>query len=177
MPPEASVAQGTLPARPQMPHPPWAPEAQRQQVLLRGASQSREHPSRASSPGQGRGWLQQGLGPQAFPVLPAGQARDGQNRINTCSLSCVIHTRGTRISVEPLVASCTGEWRKWRIHTTVSGLRARDKSKELRSIPGGAVVKNLPGNAGDAGSIPGLGSSHMPRNNEASAPQLLSLSS
>ena len=30
-------------------------------------------------------------------------------------------------------------------------------------FPGGAVVKNLPANTGDTGSIPGLGRSHMPR--------------
>ena len=30
-------------------------------------------------------------------------------------------------------------------------------------FPGGAVVKNPPANAGDTGSIPGLGRSHMPR--------------
>ena len=32
-------------------------------------------------------------------------------------------------------------------------------------FPGGAVVKNLPANAGDTGSSPGLGRSHMPRSN------------
>ena len=31
-------------------------------------------------------------------------------------------------------------------------------------FPGGTVVKNLPANAGDTGSCPGLGRSHMPRN-------------
>ena len=46
-----------------------------------------------------------------------------------------------------------------------------------RDFPGGAVVKNLPANAGDTGSIPGLGISHMPWSNEARAPQLLSLCS
>ena len=30
-------------------------------------------------------------------------------------------------------------------------------------FPGGAVVKNLPANAGDTGSSPGPGRSHMPR--------------
>ena len=30
-------------------------------------------------------------------------------------------------------------------------------------FPGGAVVKNLPANAGDMGSSPGPGRSHMPR--------------
>ena len=32
-------------------------------------------------------------------------------------------------------------------------------------FPGGAVVENLPANAGDTGSCPGLGRSHMPRSN------------
>ena len=34
-----------------------------------------------------------------------------------------------------------------------------------RDFPGGAVVKNPPANAGDMGSIPGPGRSHMPRSN------------
>ena len=32
-------------------------------------------------------------------------------------------------------------------------------------FPSGTVVKNLPANAGDTGSSPGLGRSHMPQNN------------
>ena len=32
-------------------------------------------------------------------------------------------------------------------------------------FPGGAVIKNLPANAGDTGSNPGPGRSHMPRSN------------
>ena len=34
-----------------------------------------------------------------------------------------------------------------------------------RGFPGGAVVESLPANAGDTGSSPGLGRSHMPRSN------------
>ena len=34
-----------------------------------------------------------------------------------------------------------------------------------RDFPGGEVAKNLPANAGDTGSIPGPGRSHMPRSN------------
>ena len=44
-------------------------------------------------------------------------------------------------------------------------------------FPGGAVVKNPPANAGDTGSSPGPGRSHMPQSNSARAPQLLSLRS
>ena len=42
-------------------------------------------------------------------------------------------------------------------------------------FPGGAVVGNLPANAGDTGSSPGLGGSHMLRSNWAREPQLLSM--
>ena len=42
-------------------------------------------------------------------------------------------------------------------------------------FPGGAVVENLPANAGDTGSSPGLGRSHMLRSNWARELQLLSL--
>ena len=37
------------------------------------------------------------------------------------------------------------------------------------------MVENPPANAGDTGSSPGLGRSHMPRSNWAREPQLLSL--
>ena len=33
-----------------------------------------------------------------------------------------------------------------------------------RDFPGGAVVRNPPANAGDTGSSPGLGRSHLPQN-------------
>ena len=47
--------------------------------------------------------------------------------------------------------------------------------KNPQGFPGGAVVENLPANAGDMGSSPGLGRSHMPWSNYAREPQLLSL--
>ena len=37
------------------------------------------------------------------------------------------------------------------------------------------MVENLPANAGDTGSSPGLGRSHMPQSNWDREPQLLSL--
>ena len=42
-------------------------------------------------------------------------------------------------------------------------------------FPGGAVVESLPANAGDTGSSPGLGGSHVPRSGWAREPQVLSL--
>ena len=48
-------------------------------------------------------------------------------------------------------------------------IKRKSESKRIRSVclgfPGGAVVENLPANAGDTGSSPGLGRSHMPRSN------------
>ena len=42
-----------------------------------------------------------------------------------------------------------------------------------RDFPGGTVVKSPPASAGDMGSIPGPGGSHMPWSSWAHAPQLL----
>ena len=39
------------------------------------------------------------------------------------------------------------------------------KKNNYRDFPGGTVVKNPPANAGDTGSSPGPGRSHMPRSN------------
>ena len=54
------------------------------------------------------------------------------------------------------------------VHPTLSqllgSLIAMSKIK-LLGFPGGAVVENLPANAEDTGSSPGLGRSHMPRSN------------
>ena len=47
--------------------------------------------------------------------------------------------------------------------------------RERKGFRGDAVVENLPADAGDTGSSPGLGRSHMPRSNWAREPQLLSL--
>ena len=37
--------------------------------------------------------------------------------------------------------------------------------KVFSDFPGGSVVESLPANAGDVGSSPGLGRSHMPQSN------------
>ena len=42
---------------------------------------------------------------------------------------------------------------------------ASSKKNINQGFPGGAVVENPPANAGDAGSSPGPGRSHMPRSN------------
>ena len=78
--------------------------------------------------------------------------------------------RDTRIKGKKNDAICgrLGPWRN----------RRQDLIRNTREgFPGGAVVKNPPASAGDTGSSPGLGRSHMPWSNEARVPQLLRLRS
>ena len=49
----------------------------------------------------------------------------------------------------------------WRVEVR-RGIRSRISAA---GFPGGAVVESLSANAGDTGSSPGLGRSHMPRSN------------
>ena len=44
-------------------------------------------------------------------------------------------------------------------------VRGKRKKTRTEGFPGGAVVENLPANAGNTGSSPGLGKSRMPRSN------------
>ena len=68
------------------------------------------------------------------------------------------------------------------ITLNMNGLNAPTKRHSLAEwikktrpgFPGGTVVDNLPANAGDMGSSPGLGRSHMAWSNWAREPQLLS---
>ena len=48
-------------------------------------------------------------------------------------------------------------------------------AKRVLGFPGGAVVKNLPCNAGDMGSTPSPERSHMPWSNKGQVQQPLSL--
>ena len=43
--------------------------------------------------------------------------------------------------------------------------QVENKERPFWDFPGGAVVKNPPASAGDTGSSPGPGRSHMPRSN------------
>ena len=45
------------------------------------------------------------------------------------------------------------------------GKGSTNKREQETDFPDGAVVKNLPANAGDTGSSPGPGRSHMPQSN------------
>ena len=61
--------------------------------------------------------------------------------------------------------------------TPPPALGPANQNLQIWGFPGGAVVENLPANAGDTSSSPGPGRSHMPQSDQARAPQLLSLRS
>ena len=78
-----------------------------------------------------------------------------------------------RLSWPSLAGKIEGAWGK-----EYSGLWKLEKARNgFSDFPGDPVVKNSPANAGDMGSIPGLGRFHMPEGNEAHGLQLLSPSS
>ena len=59
----------------------------------------------------------------------------------------------------------------WQLKKLRSNYLHKGKGKDFL---GGPVIKNPPANAGDMGSIPGLGRSHMPQGKSVHVPQLLS---
>ena len=63
----------------------------------------------------------------------------------------------------------------WPADLKIHMEKQRIKNSLYRGFPGGAVVESLPADAGDTGSSPGLGGSHMPRSGWVREPQLLSL--
>ena len=55
---------------------------------------------------------------------------------------------------------------EWFTFCTNEHKDLKDESKSVDGdFPGGTVVKNPPANAGNVGSSPGLGKSHMPWSN------------
>ena len=100
--------------------------------------------------------------------------------LNSC------YTYNCLLSISPFVSI---RWKQWMIRTmdkrrTSSLIHIPRAKKTYKStsnkngwpgFPGGAVVESLPDDAGDTGSSPGLGGSHVPRSSWAREPQLLSL--
>ena len=96
------------------------------------------------------------------------------------SLSCTRHTLGTSIICCPykVIWSSTKSHfpeKYGNYHTVLYYVIISARNSPFRGFPGGTVVENLPANAGNTGSSPGLGRSHMPRSSWAREPQLLSM--
>ena len=65
-------------------------------------------------------------------------------------------------TLEFITEQCHDTRREWTMahSNTESWFKTR-----MIGFPGGTVVENLPANAGDTDSSPGLGRSHMPQSN------------
>ena len=81
--------------------------------------------------------------------------------------------RGTKIAQDSRKAQIKKKRKLQQFRPKETKTQALKKAEE--GFPGGTVVENLPADAGDMGSSPGLGRSHMPRSNWDCEPQLLSL--
>ena len=101
-----------------------------------------------------RGWLQgwrweEGLACPCMPVVPA-----------TITLAMLLHIGSdTSFLKQQLKPVCSFS------NTLRTSFMTPSQRQQPQGFPGGTVVKNLPANAGDTGSSPGLGRSHMPRSN------------
>ena len=76
--------------------------------------------------------------------------------------------KAVELDFEPRSSShwlgCLPEWFRCEFPQLLYSIQTTIRIS-LAGFPGGAVVENLPANAGDTGSSPGLGKSHMPRSN------------
>ena len=72
---------------------------------------------------------------------------------------------GTEISRHLLGQLCLPKQRNAHTTKEYNDLVLKNKNDYTWGFPGGAVVKNPPANAGDMGSIPGPGRSHVLRSN------------
>ena len=106
------------------------------------------------------------------------------HRSATPTVNCACEGSRLRASYENLMPddmkwsrggdASAGEWLQIQIiisrevctETIINPLLADSYQNPISGgFPGGAVVENLPANAGDTGSSPGVGRSHMPRSN------------
>ena len=80
---------------------------------------------------------------------------------------CTLHSvRWSSISVCPITDEfALITWLKWYVLGFSTVKLFFVINKYFGGFPGGAVVETLPANAGDTGSSPGLGRSHMPQSN------------
>ena len=85
------------------------------------------------------------------------------------SCSCLyVQNRQTNKAIKPtkiVILSSTKSSTSTKYIFSLLSFTIKDVSKLPEGFPGGAVVGSLPANAGDTGSSPGLGGSHMPRSN------------
>ena len=96
-----------------------------------------------------------------YPFAPSAKIENQSHRMGNS------HYTAGRTETQRGTQGCSG-WFRAELEPETAGpsRHATIGVKELGSgFPGGAVVKNPPANAGDTGSSPGPGRSHMPWSN------------
>ena len=110
-----------------------------------------------------------------------------EDPIGSCSVTSAFWSTSFTLWLPTLMVNKRAVSTRWRLPPSISRLPPKEyifrnlllKSKEtsfpnisgkcfckyLMDVPGGAVVRNPPANAGDKGSSPGPRRSHMPRSN------------
>ena len=110
-----------------------------------------------------------------LPISPAPSPLDATTRLSPARCKLTAHlfwvAASKLLSVtdkfwntsSPITSSHCFPYSRKSIHSLLK--KTKTNKQNPRGFPGGAVVENLPANAGDTGSRPGLGRSHMPWSN------------
>ena len=111
--------------------------------------------------------LQAGSLPLAPPEKPTMLYKKEKQKIN--------HQKEGNLAAHPFSTACSPPAMGIGASISLAHLViSQSPNCYIGDFPGGLVIKNLPDNAGDMGSIPGLGRFHMLQDNQAPVPQLLS---
>ena len=82
------------------------------------------------------------------------------NGISAIKKNEIMPFSATWMDLEIIILSEVSQAEKDKYHMISLHMESK---KMIQGFPGGAVVKNLPANAGDTGLSPGPGRSHMPQ--------------
>ena len=104
-----------------------------------------------------------------FLLLPQGHCWEAGHRSPCSRDPSNLPLLVWEIVVQQLVVILVCQWEEVRSRSFSAMLALSHHNNSFKTIvggfPGGAVVKNPPANAGDTGSSPGPGKSHMPQSN------------
>ena len=120
------------------------------------------------------GWGGAGICAKDLQEAPVSSAEPGTHlneftwHTQTSSTWCLLQSTSKRVweggfhRAGRMASPTLPVWPKGRAPTCIHQPRSFWLKRQFRDFPGGPGVKSLPANAGDTGSIPDPGRSHMP---------------